>query len=80
VNEAKGKVKEEIGKAKRDPDMQDRGTAEKVGEIKKVFGKWLAGSEARRIKRQSLRFASVRFWPRLRRPRSDWRLQARNRS
>ena len=47
MSEAKGKVKEEIGKAKRDPDMRDRGTAEKVGgkvqrkvgEIKKVLGK-----------------------------------------
>jgi uncharacterized protein YjbJ (UPF0337 family) len=47
MSEAKGKVKEEIGKAKRDSDIRDRGTAErvggkfqrKVGEIKKVFGK-----------------------------------------
>ena len=46
LNEAKGKVKEEAGRATGDPDMQDRGTAEKiggkvqrkVGEIKKVFG------------------------------------------
>jgi uncharacterized protein YjbJ (UPF0337 family) len=45
--EAKGKLKEKAGGATRDPDMQDRGTAEKVGgkvqrkvgEIKKVFGK-----------------------------------------
>ncbi len=47
MSEAKGKVKEKAGRATRDPDMQDRGTAEKVGgkvqrkvgEIKKVFGK-----------------------------------------
>jgi uncharacterized protein YjbJ (UPF0337 family) len=47
VNEAKGKLKEKAGKASGDPDMRDRGTAEKVGgkvqrkvgEIKKVFGK-----------------------------------------
>ena len=47
MSEAKGKVKEEIGKTKRDPDMRDLGTAEKVGgkvqrkvgEIQKVFGK-----------------------------------------
>lgn len=47
LNEARGKVKEKAGRASRDPDMQDRGTAEKVGgkvqrkagEIKKVFGK-----------------------------------------
>jgi uncharacterized protein YjbJ (UPF0337 family) len=46
LNEASGKVKEKAGRASRDPDMQDRGTAEKVGgkvqrkvgEIKKVFG------------------------------------------
>ena len=47
MSEAKGKVKEKIGKAARDPEMRDRGTAEKVGgkvqrkvgEIKKVFGR-----------------------------------------
>jgi len=47
IQEAKGKVKEKAGRAARDPDLQDRGTAEKVGgkaqrklgEIKKVFGK-----------------------------------------
>ena len=46
VQEAKGKVKEEAGRASRDPNLQDRGTAEKlggkvqrkVGEVKKVFG------------------------------------------
>lgn len=46
VGEAKGKLKEKAGRATRDPDLQDRGTAEKVGgkakrkvgEIKKVFG------------------------------------------
>jgi uncharacterized protein YjbJ (UPF0337 family) len=44
--ETKGKLKEKAGRATRDPDLQDRGTAEKVGgkiqrkvgEIKKVFG------------------------------------------
>lgn len=43
--EAKGKMKEETGKATRNPDLQDRGTAEKmggkvqrkVGDVKKVF-------------------------------------------
>ena len=43
--EAKGKVKEEAGKATGDPDQRDRGTAEKVGgkvqrkigDVKKVF-------------------------------------------
>ena len=47
LDEAIGKLKEKAGRATRDPDMQDRGTAEKVGgkvqrkvgEIKKVFGK-----------------------------------------
>ena len=46
MEEAKGKLKENAGRATRDPDLQDRGTAEKVGgkvqrkvgEIKKVFG------------------------------------------
>jgi uncharacterized protein YjbJ (UPF0337 family) len=46
VQEAKGKLKEKAGRATRDPDLQDRGTAEKVGgkvqrkvgEVKKVFG------------------------------------------
>jgi uncharacterized protein YjbJ (UPF0337 family) len=46
VQEAKGKVKEEAGRASRDPNLQDHGTAEKlggkvqrkVGEVKKVFG------------------------------------------
>jgi uncharacterized protein YjbJ (UPF0337 family) len=46
VQEAKGKLKEKAGRASRDPDLQDRGTAEKVGgrvqrkvgEVKKVFG------------------------------------------
>jgi len=44
--EAKGKAKEEVGKATGDPDQRDRGTAEKVGrkvqrkigDVKKVFG------------------------------------------
>ena len=47
MSEAKGTVKEKMGNAKRDPDMRDLGTAEKVGgkvqrkvgEIKKVLGK-----------------------------------------
>ena len=47
INEAKGKVKEETGKAIGNPDLRDRGTAEKVsgkvqrkvGDVKKVFGK-----------------------------------------
>ena len=46
VREAKGKVKEESGKAIGNPDLQDRGTGEKVagkvqkkiGDVKKVFG------------------------------------------
>jgi uncharacterized protein YjbJ (UPF0337 family) len=47
IHEAKGKVKEEVGKAIGNPDLRDRGTAEKVagkvqnkvGDVKKVFGK-----------------------------------------
>ncbi|HCX30029.1 MAG TPA: CsbD family protein [Blastocatellia bacterium] len=47
MHEAKGKVKEETGKAIGNPDLRDRGTAErvagkvqnKVGDVKKVFGK-----------------------------------------
>jgi uncharacterized protein YjbJ (UPF0337 family) len=47
VEQAKGAVKEKAGRATRDPDMQDRGTAQKVGgkirdkvgDVKKVFGK-----------------------------------------
>ena len=43
--EVKGKVKEETGKATRNPDLRDRGTAEKtggkvqrkIGDVKKVF-------------------------------------------
>jgi len=46
LQEAKGSVKEKAGRAARDPNLQDRGTAEKVGgkvqrkvgEVKKVFG------------------------------------------
>ena len=46
LHEAKGKVKEETGKAIGNPDLQDRGTGEKiagkvqkkVGDVKKVFG------------------------------------------
>ena len=45
LHEAKGKVKEESGKAIGNPDLQDRGTGEKVagkvqkkvGDIEKVF-------------------------------------------
>jgi uncharacterized protein YjbJ (UPF0337 family) len=47
IKEAKGKVKEKTGRAVGNPDLQDRGTAEKisgkvqrkVGDVKKVFGK-----------------------------------------
>jgi uncharacterized protein YjbJ (UPF0337 family) len=47
AKEAVGKVKEETGKAIGNQDLQDRGTAEKVGgkverkvgDVKKVFGK-----------------------------------------
>ena len=47
AKEAVGKVKEETGKAVGNPDLQDRGTGEKiagkvqrkVGDVKKVFGK-----------------------------------------
>ena len=47
IHEAKGKVKEEAGKAIDNPDLRDRGTAEnvagkvqnKVGDVKRVFGK-----------------------------------------
>jgi uncharacterized protein YjbJ (UPF0337 family) len=47
AREAKGKVKETAGKAVGNPNLRDRGTAEKVGgkvqrkvgDVKKVFGK-----------------------------------------
>jgi len=47
LREAKGKVKEESGKAIGNPNLRDRGTSEKVagkvekkiGDAKKVFGK-----------------------------------------
>ena len=47
AKEAVGKVKEGAGKAIGNPDLRDRGTAEKVdgkvqrkvGDVKKVFGK-----------------------------------------
>lgn len=47
MDQAAGAVKEKAGRATRDPDMQDRGTAQKVGgkiqnkvgDVKKVFGK-----------------------------------------
>jgi uncharacterized protein YjbJ (UPF0337 family) len=46
INEAKGKAKEETGKIIGNPNLRDRGTAEKaggkiqrkVGDVKKVFG------------------------------------------
>ena len=46
-HEAKGTIKEKAGEATDNPDLRDRGTAEKlsgkvqgkVGDIKKVFGK-----------------------------------------
>ena len=39
LHEAKGKVKEESGKAIGNPDLQDRGTGEKVaGKIQKKVG------------------------------------------
>ncbi len=45
--QAKGVVKEKVGRATKDREMQDRGTADKVagtvrnkvGDVKKVFGK-----------------------------------------
>jgi uncharacterized protein YjbJ (UPF0337 family) len=47
VSQIKGGIKEKAGKASGDEDLQDRGTAEKVGgtiqkkvgDVKKVFGK-----------------------------------------
>lgn len=47
VNQVKGKAKEKAGQSSGDPDLRDRGTAEKaggkiqgkIGDIKKVFGK-----------------------------------------
>jgi uncharacterized protein YjbJ (UPF0337 family) len=47
AKEAVGTIKEETGKAVGDPNLRDRGTAEKVtgkverklGDVKKVFGK-----------------------------------------
>jgi uncharacterized protein YjbJ (UPF0337 family) len=47
VNQVKGAIKEKAGQATGDADLQDRGTAEKVGgtiqkkvgDVKKVFGK-----------------------------------------
>ena len=46
TNQATGSVKEKVGEATNNPDLQDEGTLdklkgkaqEKVGEIKKVFG------------------------------------------
>lgn len=47
VKQAKGAIKEKAGQASGNPNLQDRGTAEKVGgtiqkkvgDVKKVFGK-----------------------------------------
>jgi uncharacterized protein YjbJ (UPF0337 family) len=47
VHEVKGAIKEKIGQMTNDPNLQDRGTAEridgviekKVGDVKKIFGK-----------------------------------------
>ena len=47
VDQAKGAVQEKVGRATNNPEMEDRGTAnkvggkiqEKVGDVKKVFGK-----------------------------------------
>ena len=47
LHEVKGTIKEKAGEATNNPDLRDRGTAEKaggriqgkVGDIKKVFGK-----------------------------------------
>jgi uncharacterized protein YjbJ (UPF0337 family) len=47
LHEAKGTIKEKAGEATNNPDLRDRGAAEKaggniqskVGDIKKVFGK-----------------------------------------
>ena len=47
AKEAAGRVKEGVGRATGNPDLQDKGTAEKlvgkaqkkVGDVKKVFGK-----------------------------------------
>jgi uncharacterized protein YjbJ (UPF0337 family) len=47
VSQVKGAIKEKAGRASGDVDLQDRGTAEKVGgtiqkkvgDVKKVFGK-----------------------------------------
>ena len=47
IDQAKGAIKEKVGQATGNQDMQDRGTVEKasgkvqekVGDVKKVFGK-----------------------------------------
>jgi uncharacterized protein YjbJ (UPF0337 family) len=47
VHEVKGKIKEKIGRATNDPDLEGEGTGEKiggkvqkkVGDVEKVFGK-----------------------------------------
>jgi uncharacterized protein YjbJ (UPF0337 family) len=47
INQVKGAIKEKAGKASGDANLQDRGTAERVGgtiqkrvgDVKKIFGK-----------------------------------------
>jgi len=47
VHDVKGTIKEKVGQATKNPDLEDEGTAEKiggkiqkkVGDVKKVFGK-----------------------------------------
>ena len=47
AHDVKGTIKEKIGRATNDPDLEDEGTAEKiagkvqkkVGDVEKVFGK-----------------------------------------
>jgi uncharacterized protein YjbJ (UPF0337 family) len=47
LHEAKGKIKEKVGQATKDRDLEDRGAAEKtggkvekkIGDVKKVFNK-----------------------------------------
>jgi uncharacterized protein YjbJ (UPF0337 family) len=47
VHEVKGKIKEKVGQATNDPDLEAEGTGEKIGgkiqkkigQVKKVFGK-----------------------------------------
>lgn len=40
IHEVKGKIKETVGKATNDPDLEDSGTAEKVvGKVQKLAGR-----------------------------------------